>query len=31
MMLVGIVLYTAYSIVIGIIMIYGMAVFVNTF
>lgn len=31
MMLVGIVLYTLYSIVIGIIMIYGMAVFVKTF
>lgn len=31
MMLVGIVLYTVYSIVIGIIIAYGMAVFVNTF
>jgi len=31
MMLVGIILYILYSIVIGIIMLYGMAVFVNTF
>lgn len=31
MMLVGITLYTIYCIVIGIIMAYGMAVFVNTF
>lgn len=31
MMITGILLYILYSIVIGIIMIYGMAVFVNTF
>ncbi len=31
MMIVGIVLYTIYSIIIGMLMLYGMAVFVNTF